>query len=105
MKCKCGKEYCTIGPIWNAELGDRKLAAAVSDGSRLLETLKDEIAIPYIHYNLHYMAKKNKTDCSKVETIIEKLEKKGYRVSRTHYNDNGIVTNADYDAVADALKS
>ncbi len=104
-KCKCDNEYFTIGPIWNAELGDRKLAAKVNDGSRLLNTLKDEIAIPYIHYNLHYMAKKNKTNCPKLETIMEKLEKKGYRVSRTHYNNNGIVTNADYESIVKALKN
>ncbi|RLG21075.1 tRNA (guanine(10)-N(2))-dimethyltransferase [Candidatus Micrarchaeota archaeon] len=102
--CDCGADLIHIGPLWIGELGDSTVIDTIKDKSMLFSTLKEEIRLPFLHYNLHYLAKVNKVSCPKIADIMAALRKEGYRVSRTHFNSNGIKTNASYDVILKALQ-
>jgi len=63
---------------------------------KLLKLLIEEAEMPAFYYDLHSLAKKLKTGIPKLEILIKKLKKKGFKASRTHFCLTAIKTDADY---------
>ncbi|MCF7872140.1 tRNA (guanine(26)-N(2))-dimethyltransferase [Candidatus Woesearchaeota archaeon] len=111
-----GKEY---GPIWSGQLNDLELLKKILSETekeetqkniekrtiKLLQTLKEETQIEQIgFYDIHTLAKGKEGTLPKFETIIKKLEEKGYKASRTHFRDTAIKTDAPKEEVIKLIK-
>jgi len=56
-------------------------------------------------YDPHKMCSKLKLpEIPKYEIVMEKLKKRGYKSSRTHFSRTGMKTNAPYEEVIKAIK-
>jgi len=95
------------GPIYNGELNDEKLIEKMivfgkekeyydEKTLKLLKTLLEETKIGGIgFFDVHKMSRKFKgKDIPKFKRIFEALKEKGFMVSRTHFSDTAIKTNA-----------
>jgi tRNA (guanine26-N2/guanine27-N2)-dimethyltransferase len=98
----------TYGPAWMGQLWDIRLVDKMNalsaenkflskETKKLLETINSEcsIEVPFF-FDVHRLAKKKKTGASpQFERLIDMLESKGFRASRTHFSLTGIRTDAD----------
>ena len=91
-------EYC--GPMWVGRLFDYSLAEKMSRSNKdksiakFLEIIANESKLDNLgvvgFYNIHEICKHYKLDIPNFETLIPKIEEKGYKVSRTHFTPIGI---------------
>ncbi len=96
----CGKrtEFCEVylGEIQNKEFLE-KLVKELEKRmyvveKRFLEKVREEEPIPF-YYDLHYLYKHmKKSSGEKIDKIVEKIRKEGYRASRTHFCPTGVKT-------------
>ncbi|MDD5416970.1 MAG: tRNA (guanine(10)-N(2))-dimethyltransferase [Candidatus Aenigmarchaeota archaeon] len=107
-KCKtCGPIY--LGPINNTPFIEDVLAdmrkrdfKLRKEGLKLLDILRNETELFY--YDLHHLAKLNKRIVPKFDKIIENLNKKGFRATKTVFSDKSIRTNVNLKEVLKQLK-
>lgn len=103
--CKLDMDYA--GPLWLGELHNRKFLQKMkkvnkgrnySDKVEIEKTLNlliGESGMPPFYYNIHEICGRNK--CAlipKIDELIEKLKKKGFRAVRTHFYKNCVKTDA-----------
>ncbi len=107
---ECGEKtrFCKVflGEIQNKKFIEKVIESAkrrmfVSE-EKLLQKIQNEIQFP-LYYDLHYLYKKTGKSPEKMEITMEKLEKKGFRTSRTHFCPTAIKTNAKFKEVKKAL--
>ncbi len=70
---------------------------------KLLETIIDEVDTPF-YFDLHKIAKKHKIELRKIDGVIQKLKKKGFKASRTHFCSTGIKTNVEENGLLRVLR-
>lgn len=100
------------GPLWTGNLWDNKLVNKIYKNNKnekneyFLKTIKEESKINTIAFlDLHKISKKYKiAQMAKKETVIEKLRKKGFKVSNTHFTRTGIRTDAKTRDVVSVLR-
>ncbi|NQU97972.1 hypothetical protein HQ533_00755 [Candidatus Woesearchaeota archaeon] len=107
FKCKKGKTkvdkiirkhgfFETAGPLWLGQLWDKKLVKnmhknADAELQKFLKVIKEESEINIVgFYDIHRICEKLKTEVPKYELLMDKIKKKGYKVSRTHFSGFGI---------------
>ncbi len=95
------KEEILLGPLFAGNLQNKevlKLMLEYQDEKKIekfLKTLYDEAEINAVSfYELPFIAKKLHKNVPKIDFLIKKLKKKGYKASRTHISGQGIKTNA-----------
>ncbi len=105
-----GKKTDYAGPLWLGDLGDKKFIEKMeklnekrgyshkADIGKFLELMKNETGMPPYYYNVHILSK-GKGYVPKMDDIIKKIRKKGYRVSRTHFSPVSIKTDAPYSVI------
>lgn len=108
--------YEEKGPIWTGKIQSKEFIDKMIESTKnitistktekLLNILRAESNIDAMFfYDIHEMASENKTkSIPKAKKIIEKLEKKGYLATKTHFNKNAIKTNAEYEEVFKIFK-
>ncbi|WP_297535571.1 tRNA (guanine(10)-N(2))-dimethyltransferase [Thermococcus sp.] len=103
-----------FGPMWLGPLKDSEFVEKLSkelEGFEpahkktrtFVELLAGELDVPF-HYDTHALARRNGLEVRKVSEIIERLEKLGYRASRTHFSPTAIKTDAPFEVVLDVLR-
>ncbi len=101
-KCSnCKKSNKILGPLWTGKMKNSKICDEVLKDmiSRDFKDTKDihtctyEINEPF-YYNIHKICKNLKIESPKLTDFFEKLEKKGFKISRTHLSDLGFKTDA-----------
>ncbi|NOR85446.1 tRNA (guanine(10)-N(2))-dimethyltransferase [archaeon] len=103
--CACGSDLINAGPLWigpifDADFCKRALDMAQSDESKkLLSLVFSESSSNCLFYDVHYLSKIKKKPAPKMDILLEKLTKKGYFVSKTHFTPTGIRTNAPLDVL------
>lgn len=114
--CSCGKKADLIGPVYLGGINDKKFCKKVladirkrkfehkKQEEKLLSTLIEEADMPPFYYDIHHLAKKLAFKIPKTGSLIEKLEKKGFKVSRTHFCPTAIKTDADFKKLELFLK-
>ncbi len=113
--CKSKTDYA--GPLWLGELHDpgflekmRKLNikrkySQKDEIEKMLGLLKGEAGMPPYYYNVHMLSRRlTKGFVPRIEDIIKKLDKKGQRVSRTHFSPISIKTDASYKTMEKAFR-
>lgn len=113
-KCSIPTEWA--GPLWLGKIYDDSILEGMSklnDGreypnkkqiSSLLETMKSESDMPMLYYDLHAIADHFNMPCHSFDETISRLQKKGFSVSRTHFNQTAIKSDASIADVLEALK-
>ncbi len=95
------KYFNKAGPMWLGSLFDNNLVKQMAkniksdydkETIKLLRTIKEESGIPAVgFYDVHEMCKKNKIgQVPKIDDLISKIRKKGFKASRTHFRPEGI---------------
>jgi tRNA (guanine26-N2/guanine27-N2)-dimethyltransferase len=114
-RCFCGKKFNIVGPVYLGKILDKKFCKNVlvdlrkrdfnleKEEEKLLKLLIEEADMPPFYYDLHYLAKKLKVKIPRMEKIFKKLEKKGFKVSRTHFCPTAIKTDADFKKLVKLL--
>ncbi len=72
-------------------------------GIKILEIAKNEIDVPF-YRDVHVISKKYKCPLPKIDDIIERLERRGFKASRTVFSPTGIKTDANEGDIVDAMK-
>ena len=98
-----------IGDLKNKELLNKMISnlTIINDNKKItkkLESIKEEIDI-FAYYNPHKLQKSFKINSEmKFLEIFNKLEKKGFKVSKCHNNKLGIKSNCSYKDIIEILK-
>ncbi|CAI1493586.1 tRNA (guanine(26)-N(2))-dimethyltransferase [Thermococcus nautili] len=103
-----------FGPMWLGPLKDSEFMERLSKELEtfepahkktrsLVELLAGELDVPF-HYDTHALARRNGLEVRKVSEVIERLEKLGYRASRTHFSPTAVKTDAPFEVVLDVLR-
>ncbi len=112
--CEKGKEKCDelykhigmlneAGPLWLGKLWEPKLVKEMLENcdenlKKFLTTIYNESKIDQKgFYLIHDLCKKKKISVPKFDKLIAKIEKKGLKVSRTHFDDRGLRSNISYE--------
>ncbi len=119
QKCPSCEGIKTIdyaGPLWIGKLHNETFInelIALNDNfkyinknrlHKLLTLANDEINMPLTYYNLHKLSQKlNLPFVPKINDVIDIIKKKGYKVSRTHFDYLSIKTNMDIKALENCL--
>ena len=107
------KKIITAGPVWTGKLFDSKLAQAIAKSSqekshvRFLSILAEESVGALDHvgfYDIHELASKYKISVPHFETLIKKINAKGFLASRTIFSEYGIKTNMPIGEFVELLK-
>jgi len=106
-----------IGPLWIENLQDKKVIQEVRtilfekelgtkhDLWKLLDVLEEESDGPRFFYTTGDLASIWKCSPPKTKKIFEKLNKKGYKVCRTHFNTTGFKTDAPLKEIEKIFKN
>jgi len=107
FKCTKGKKHVDevlkqhglfkdVGPMWLGQLWDKDLVARMSLGS--LSVIKDECQLDVVgFYDIHRTCKRLKISVPKMSVVVAAIEKAGYKVSATHFNEYGVRTDMPED--------
>ncbi|MCC7552023.1 MAG: tRNA (guanine(26)-N(2))-dimethyltransferase [Methanobacterium sp.] len=106
-KCQeCGEVWDVAGPLWCGKLHNSDFIEGMinilpeldlnrkNEALKLLNKCYDESNAPPTFYDLHAVCRKLKISAPPLEKIMDSIKKGGYVVSRTHFNPNGIKTDA-----------
>lgn len=104
-----------VGPMWMGELNDIKILKKIQktyeneniskESRKLIDELFEETKIGgFGFFDIHKIAKEYKLTIPKFELIKTKLEKKGFKVSRTHFTETGIKTDASKEDILKIMK-
>ena len=114
--CKCGEGLAHAGPMWLGRLMDKQfinkmVADLVNRNFKLrhqelvlLNRCAEEADGPPTFYDVHETASRAGVSAPKLHEIITKLRKMGFTVSRTHFSDVGLRTDAPSDEFMRVVK-
>lgn len=107
VKCpECGELWDVAGPLWVGKIQNSdfigSMLKTVPDLNlntenkvlKLLEKCYEESDAPATFYDLHAICRKLKTSAPPLDSTINLIEKGGYQVYKTHFNPNGVKTDA-----------
>ncbi|CDG65800.1 MAG: tRNA (guanine26-N2/guanine27-N2)-dimethyltransferase [Methanobacterium sp.] len=114
---ECGEDFQVAGPLWCGEIQNSEFIQGMLDlvpdlkinreGEviKLLEKCEEEAGAPPTFYDMHAICKKLKISASPREMVMENIRKKGYQVKLTHFNPNGLKTDAPLSVIEQAIKN
>lgn len=115
--CEKSKEKCDIimknaFDIWNGQLWDEKIVKKMIEicddeqVKKFLTIIYEESKINSLFfYNIHKICKKEKVEVPSFSELFEKIRKKGFKCSRTHFDSAGIRSDINYDELVRLIKS
>lgn len=100
------------GPMWLGRLWDEKLVdlmekkSKFEDNNKFLRIIKEESKIPVIgFYDTNLLASKYKIKVlPKLKDLVERVKKKGFLCSETHFRENSIRTDISEKEIINILK-
>lgn len=108
---ECGEIWDVGGPLWCSNIQDSDFIKGMIDVvpnlnlntenkvMKLLEKCYQESDAPPTFYDMHAICRKLKVSAPPMDKIINSIIKGGYMVSRTHFNPNGLKTEAPLDLI------
>ena len=112
----CGHKMKLAGPLWLGKLIDSDFCEEIyeqanetfSEGKKrlfkLLITLLQEADFPPTYFSVDKVCEKLKVSSTSLDRIIDNLVKMGYDATRTHFNPQGIKSNASISELYCAIK-
>ncbi len=103
-----------IGKMWLGDFNDLEFVKLLSSKASaiglkkqadFLELLENEIGMPMFYYNIHKIASKSKGGkARRFDNFISRVQEKGFKATRTHFNSLGLKTNAPEDLLAQLME-
>ena len=102
----CGESYIVGGPLWCGKIQDSDFTRGMleiltelkinrkKEAFKLVEICKSEANFPPTFYDIHAICHKLKISAPSLGLIMDDLKNNGFQSSRTHFNPNGIKTDA-----------
>jgi tRNA (guanine26-N2/guanine27-N2)-dimethyltransferase len=113
-KCPfCGGDTKIAGPLWCGKIQSKEFAAQTLENAKvngdnriikLLSTILEEADAPATYYNLHRLCDQHNLPCPALGKVIQMLREKGYLVTRTHFNNHSLRTNAPISEIMRIIK-
>jgi len=119
QKCPiCSKKLEKSGPLWLGPLGNKKKIGDLLNFldeiefehnnkrkiNLMLSIFKEEIELPPMFYNLPFLYKRYKKNGVSPDEMVKRLEKRGYKTTRTIFDFQSIRTEAPYYVVHNETK-
>jgi len=115
---RCGKQTELGGPLWLGETSDVKFVKAMTklnekrdyadkkEIANVLSKVEAEHGLPAGYFDIHRLCKRLETKAvPKFENVITILQKRKFKVVRTHYSVMAVKTNAPIEEVEKAVKA
>jgi len=104
-KCSCGGDFEEVGPLYLGKLWDETLLSKMTAPEKLVSAIKDEskLNIPFFYF-VGEICKKNSLCAPKKADIITSLRKEGFEASETHFDPEGIRTEATPEKIAEIIR-
>ena len=114
--CECGEEMNIGGPLWLGELSDEEylnaMLAELDDleylqgirAEKIMRLVKGEMYYPVGFFDVDQVCKKVKIKSASTEDVFEAVQKKGFRITQTHYGPRTIKTDASIKELTDIFK-
>ena len=112
LKCtECGEGWNVGGPLWCGEIQNSDFIEGMmnlipdldinreNEALKLLKKCHDEANSPPTFYDMHAICRKLKVSAPSMDKIISAIKDGGYLVSRTHFNPNGVKTDAPLNLI------
>lgn len=115
-KCACGNPLEHAGPLWLGKLYEKSFIKKMEELNaerdyalkkgigKILQRMECETDAPPFYFDLPLLCKKMRAPALPMETVLEKIRKKGFLACRTHFRDNGIKTDASLSVIQKAIK-
>ncbi|MBN1160208.1 MAG: tRNA (guanine(10)-N(2))-dimethyltransferase [Candidatus Diapherotrites archaeon] len=112
----CKKKMQVAGPLWLGELHSKEYLEEALDFAKkselgtqkrvikLFETVIGEVGFPVLFYDTDRFSKRLKNPPKKLETTMNNLKKKGYKVAKTHFVPTAFKTAAPFKEVLKEIK-
>ena len=105
MKCEfCGLEMKTGGPLFLGKLADNNFCEELIEQSReaaienrlidIISLVKEETRFPPTFFIIDEICSRIGSKSMPTDTVVSLIEDAGFSVTRTHFNDRGIKTDA-----------
>jgi tRNA (guanine26-N2/guanine27-N2)-dimethyltransferase len=116
-KCFCGKNFKICGPVFVGDISDKDFCKKVladikkknfklkKEEEKMLKLIVEEAEMPAFYYDLHHLAKVLKIEPPKIEALVERLRKKGFKSTRTHFSTTSIKTDTDFKELLFGFKT
>ncbi|MBN2881134.1 tRNA (guanine(10)-N(2))-dimethyltransferase [Candidatus Woesearchaeota archaeon] len=98
-----------VGPFWNGDLFDKDVVNSViklidknisKETVELLNRINEESEVSnLLLIDLHALAKRNSFAIPKTNELIKKIQEKGFIATRTHFDNQSIKTNMDFETL------
>ena len=111
----CGEKLVHAGPLWLGKIQDGKFIEKMieeadnkkinteKEALKLLNKCLIEADAPATYYDVHSICKTLKLSAPKFESILNELEKEGFKAIKTHYNPIGIKSDAGIENIKNIL--
>lgn len=112
-KCdNCGSSVRNTGPMWTGKIQDQRftgkmleeIPAEWEDSTDMLEMLDSEAELVTPYYDIHELCSNMGISAPRRDDVLQRIENKGYPVSRTHFSPNGFRTDAPIDQIKDIIR-
>jgi tRNA (guanine26-N2/guanine27-N2)-dimethyltransferase len=116
-KCEvCGDKLAIAGPLWLGKLADLDFCREIYEETektfplekkqllKLISLVMGEINLPPTYFVVDKVCKNLGLSSAPRDIIIRKLVKMGYEASRTHFNSQGIKSNASILTIKENVK-
>ena len=115
----CGNKIEYGGPLWIGSLQNKKFLEDCKHELKsakeeqipskesliaTIETMMGEAGLPAGYYNIHRICKKLTIPVAKMDTILERIEQKGFKASRSHIEPVAIKTDMGIEDLKDVLE-
>jgi tRNA (guanine26-N2/guanine27-N2)-dimethyltransferase len=104
--CECGSKLSIAGPLWLGKISDANFCALMQNEVenmvlgrkekilKILALIGNEVNAPITYYVLDKICGKLAIPTPSVKRVLDALREKGFQAYLTHFNFNGVKTNA-----------
>lgn len=101
-----------IGPMWLGPLADSEVLASLRSApatefvaSRILERMREEVALPAFYFEINETARRAGVDPPRLASVLDALRVHGHRAGPTLFRENAFKTDAPASEVLDTLRA
>ncbi len=115
--CRCGSRVHIGGQLWLGRLWDRETvckmvertptlaSSRLSEIQTILSRITEELDLPAFYYRTDEFAGALRIKPPGIREVVEALHGSGYKASRTHFDPNGLRTDAQIEELTSLLRN
>ncbi len=106
-RCRCGKPYRMLGPLWIGELHDQEFVEKLDktgETGKLFSRIQEEINTVSF-FDVHSISEMLRISPPKLDEVLESLKEVGFKASRTRFAGTTFKTDASIEEVKRIIMS